>query len=329
MTSSETIPDLVSFGSESDIYTIEIRPTTKCNYNCYYCEDLHNNKNPNLQLDADSVVALIQSAKAHLHKPVKIYLYGGEPTMYSGLLDLINILSNACDDNDLIEIQSNFSRPQKWFENICEQIENKRRVRFSGSYHNTQTSITKFLRVCMYLKHTWFLNMVTFMYNRRKSVIKDFELARRLLGEKHCELSPLISSTIDQNPALNNNTHTEIDYIYEHEDCEKFYKHSFMFDNMIPYETIEGEKHTSRAMMWKLRNYNFKGMKCSIKKDKIYIDWDGSAYKCINDLLGSQSSQFNVNDSPDYDEYFSTVTCFECPHTRCFFDMEYEKHPNK
>ena len=329
MISPSTIPDLVKFGAESDTYTIEIRPTTKCNYNCYYCVDLHNNKNPILEIDIQSVCDMIRTVKSVLHKKIRVYIYGGEPTLYPHLLELINGLSSVCEDGDLIEIQSNFSRKVEYFKPLCKQIQNKHLVRFCGSYHNTHTNITKFLQVCLFLKKHWFLNMVTFMYNRKKDVMKDFELARKLLGDEHCELSPLISSTIDQDPNRNNGTDKEIDHMFENVDCDDLRKHSFMFDDNITYETISGKHKTSRANMWKQRNYNFKGMRCSIMKDKIYIDWDGAAYKCINDLLNKQSAVFNVNATPDYTAYYSNVSCFECPHTRCFFDMEYEKFPSK
>lgn len=329
MTLAKTIPDLVQFGSESDAYIIEIRPTTKCNYNCYYCSDLHNNKNPILEVNTSSICDMIRSVKLILKKRVRVYIYGGEPTLYPHLLDLINKITSVCDDNDLVEIQSNFSRGVDWFKPICKKLQYKKIVRFSGSYHNTHTTITKFLKVCLFMKKNWLLNMVTFMYNRKKCVMSDFNLACKLLGHKHCELSPLISSTIDQDESKNNGTSHEIDYMFKSENCDDFYQHSFMFDNNIPYETTKGKHKTSRAMMWKLRNYNFNGMRCSIKKDKIYIDWNGAAYKCINDLLAGISELFNINDHPDYDEYYNNVTCFECPHTRCFFDMEYEKLPNK
>ena len=39
------------FGSYHDTYTIEIRPLTKCNYNCYYCTDNRINSNPIINLN--------------------------------------------------------------------------------------------------------------------------------------------------------------------------------------------------------------------------------------------------------------------------------------
>ena len=93
-------------------FTIELRPTTKCNYNCFYCTDLHINENKIVRLNENNLVKIIYSIKKYTKKDIHIFVCGGEPTVYPYLTELLNIVTKNLDKNDFIEIQSNLGMTQ-------------------------------------------------------------------------------------------------------------------------------------------------------------------------------------------------------------------------
>lgn len=329
------IKDLQEFGNDKtspfyhDFFMIEIRPTTKCNYNCYYCTDLHINSNPIVDLNTDNINKIIAAVKTHVNKNVHIYFCGGEPTMYPGLADFINKISVLLEGDDYVEIQSNLSRPLKWLKQFHADLKFPHRFKLSGSYHNTQNvSFPDYIRKCLFLKQVGILNVVSFGYNKQIDVTYEYTKACNIIGQEHCEIVPLILASVDQDPTKGNSTDDEIDYIYEQENMDEYGPRGHFFRKELAYKLKDGtEKDISRGEMWLTRDNNFFGYKCSIPKNKMYIDWDGGCYKCFNQQFSPIPPVFNVNDSSfDCDEYFKKSACMTCPFTTCFFDMEYKKY---
>jgi len=104
----------VEFGHRSDTFNVEIRPTTKCNYNCYYCTSNRNNANDIIKLNTDNICSIIEVARKHSGKKIYVYVVGGEPTVYTHLLEFVNEISNSLQSGDYIEIQTNLSKSKKW-----------------------------------------------------------------------------------------------------------------------------------------------------------------------------------------------------------------------
>ena len=154
------IEDLQEFGNDKsspywhDFFMIEIRPTTKCNYDCYYCTDLHINDNPIVNLNTDNINKIVLAVKEHVNNNVHIYFCGGEPTMYPGLAKFINSISQHLTGNDYVEIQSNLARPLKWLDKFYNELRYPERFKLSGSYHNTQdVSFPDYIKKCLFLKN--------------------------------------------------------------------------------------------------------------------------------------------------------------------------------
>lgn len=317
-------------GEEHDLFTIELRPTSKCNYNCYYCTDLHINKNPILELDIDKLSVLIDCVKKHTNKTINIFVCGGEPTLYAGLIDIINSATAIFGDDDFVTIQTNMSKSKQWFDQAIKKIEHPEQVIFNGSYHNTQPGVVlmDYIKKCINLKRHNLLGMVSFGYNKQKCVISDYQTGVRFLGEEHCEIVPLINASVDQNPHKGNGTDDEIDITMDRLDVLKNTGHFFDDQIKITHHD-ETTSYVSRASMWKARSNNFHGSMCSIPKHKIYIDWDGNCYKCFNEQFSSTTPIFNINsvDRSTIDQYFmKDMKCMRCPFTTCFFDLEYQKN---
>jgi organic radical activating enzyme len=309
-------------------FTIELRPTTKCNYNCFYCTDLHINENKVIRLNENNLVKVINSIRKYTQKDVHIFICGGEPTVYPYLTELLNIASEHLVNNDYIEIQSNLGMSYSKLVKFIDKIENKEKVNISVSYHNTQCdNYIAFIKKCLYLKSKKMLKMISYGYNSKKSVVNDFNLGVKIIGKEHCEIVPLINASVDQDHTKGNETYKEIDILNDLETVGLWKDHSHFFDNQLVYVLKDGTQHTTnRNEMWKNRHNNFLGTKCSIPKWKIYIDWDGGVYKCFNEQFSPLKPVFNINDDYNFDDYFKHLKCMDCCFTTCFFDMEYEKN---
>jgi organic radical activating enzyme len=321
--------DIETVGEHHDMFTIELRPTSKCNYNCYYCTDLHINSNPIIELNIDNIILLIERVKEHTSKRVCVFICGGEPTLYGELPELVNGVSRCMSSDDTIVIQSNLSRPISWLQKFSECIIKKHIVVLNGSYHNTQpgVAILDYIKKCMVIKSHGILGMISFGYNKQQDVYDDYVKACRVIGKQHCEIVPLINASVDQNPNAGNGTDNEIDHIMLPEVYTKVKQTGHFFEKHIRVITNGETNYTSRAEMWLNRTNNFHGSMCSIPLHKIYIDWDGSCYKCFNEQFSNITPIFNINDVDicTIDKYFENNKCMRCPFTTCFFDLEYEK----
>ena len=79
-------------------FTVELRPTTKCNYDCFYCTDLHINENKIVPLSEKNMQKMILYIKKYTGKNVQVFICGGEPTVYTKLTSLINSITNKLTD---------------------------------------------------------------------------------------------------------------------------------------------------------------------------------------------------------------------------------------
>ena len=313
-------------GEDQDVFTIEVRLTSKCNYNCYYCTDLHYNKVPFIKHNSQNMCDLINVAYKLLKKPIYIYIYGGEPTIYPHLYSYLDALVDGidCDVDITIDIQSNLSLKLDWWKVFCEKYSAiNHYLKICGSYHNTQTSIHDFLSKAILLKKHNMLNVVTFMYNKQKNVLNDFNVAVKFLGIEHCEISPLIDSRVSQ---PNDSNIDELSFINENENIDNFKSHSFFFNESISVEEKNGKvKKRSRFDFWLTNDNSFTGCQCSSPLDRLVIDWDGSAFYCESHLFSEETPLFNINDDNDYALYFANLKPTQCIFKKCFFNIESKK----
>jgi hypothetical protein len=168
--------------------------------------------------------------------------------------------------------------------------------------------------------------MVSFGYNKIKNVKLDYFKARRILGDDHCEIVPLINSRVDQHEN-NEGSGNDIDYIYANENMSEFREYGHFFQDLLECETIDNViKSECRAEMWLRRDNNFLGSSCSVSKHKLYVDWDGNCYNCFNKQYTELSPDAILTDTASIDKYFKAkLHCLDCPFTTCFFDLEYKK----
>jgi organic radical activating enzyme len=314
----------LEFGSRGEYFEIEIRPTSKCNYKCYYCTSNRNNDNPIVKLNTTNINKIINTSRKYAKKPVKLYIVGGEPTVYPHLLDMVNDICKELKQDDLIEVQSNLAKNIKWIEKFTNNINDLSKFRFSASYHNTQCkNFKEFIEKCKFLKEKNILGTIAVMYNIMKDVTSNWFIFNKLF-EDHIELAYLVEPTVKNLTVKANQTiplysTKEIEYMNKDKNLEYFKKTSpFYFDKTIPYKTDTESGLISRYDLWLNKKNDFAGHTCEISKDAIFIDWDGNCYRCPNDRYSDVSPVMNTQ-SENFDclSYFKYNTTIICPYSWC------------
>ena len=320
--------NFVTFGTDKhEHFIVELRPTTKCNYNCYYCPDLHINSNPIKNINHNDLKELLVLIRERLNKKIHVFICGGEPTLYKGLAELILSIGQYLNVDDIITVQTNLSKNLDWIKQFTNKIKHLNGiVRINGSYHNTQqVNIYDYITKCLYLKQSKLLGLVSFSYNAKKCTKSDYFKFTKLVGERHSEIVPLINGSVDQNAHKSNGSDKDIDIIYQNEHMDEFKNYGSFFVDNLSYTTQTQSGRITHAEMWKTRYNNFKGYTCSVTKHKLYVDWDGSCYGCFNHQFSPEPPLFYLHEYGKIDEYFRTSRCIKCPFTTCFFDLEYLK----
>lgn len=314
-----------TIGDNQERYIVEIKLTTKCNYNCYYCTsdpDIgmpgHNNKNRISAFNLTNICELINTIKLVTNRSVDVFIYGGEPTLHPDLVNIVNTINSNLDESDSIDILTNMSKPIKWFDKFISKINKPINVTIHGSYHRTQTSYLSYVTKCVKLKSASMLGLVTVMLSNRdiQSTMSDFNNMKTLLGSDHCEMSLLttVNNTVGSR---------EIDQIYSELDEDVRSTLRGVFDNNIKVD----DRRVSKADIWYERSNKYLGYMCSVGLDKINIDWNGDCYYCCNDYYSDAPPIFNINtcDFGTIRNHVNNLKCVCCPYKCCVFDIEYRK----
>jgi MoaA/NifB/PqqE/SkfB family radical SAM enzyme len=339
------IKDLISFGQQQDYFYIDFRLTTRCNYACYYCIDMHNNYNKIYDFNLDNLRLLVRLLLKNEKVPY-FFIYGGEPTLHSQLFKIIKVLGQELYNIGMIEVQSNLSLDKNYIKKLCKIGSKYSNFILSGSYHNNN-NFNLFLEKCLLIKQYKCLGKITFMYNSKNNILDEFYKTFYLLGRGHVEISPLISGNVIEDPIDGQNSpFYEIEYIYEHENIDKFSNHSYFFQKVIPYKIKDNNEtfYTSRAEIWYNKANNFIDMNCMVNKERLIINYDGQIYSCFNDMFNSLTSVFNEYERPrsychlndptmneeKFDYYLKhRFDCdIKCLYRKCFFELEHQKFIN-
>lgn len=225
---------------------IEIRLTERCNFDCWYCSDLHNNEKSNVPFDFQGFEKLLSS----IDDP-SVFIYGGEPTQHPECKKLTDYLA---DKEIPTTLQTNASSRR-----ILETID--RRINISASYHSSIMKLSKFVRNIKGLN----ISEIAFMadapdeeYYKLKKVFKD--------KVQYC---PIINDNLDDY-SMNWELRAISDRpIYE--DVQDDYHFRPHANSIINYE------------VWH-NNEDSLGIDCDIKKNMLHIQ-DNKVYFCFNALM--------------------------------------------
>ena len=123
-----------------------------CNFRCTYCSEWNwagRNKNED---DINLIVSTLERIMLHYkdkgYKYFKLYLSGGEPTMWAGLIPVVEKFREIAEwPGSCVGINTNFSRSVKWWEEHHHLFED-----VVASYHAEWTKEEKYLKCYKFLQ---------------------------------------------------------------------------------------------------------------------------------------------------------------------------------
>lgn len=162
------IANLKEFGGieRDDAFAVDFRLSTKCNYNCWYCKDMHNNKIKNTHFDLE----LLRNFIIALNRKCSFF-FTEENTIHPQFIDIVKVISETSCPESRVEIQTNMSIKD---EDIHKLI-NIEKVKILASYHHLNCDTKDFMLKC--LKSKSILKQITVMYQRdvSESVLEAFK----------------------------------------------------------------------------------------------------------------------------------------------------------
>lgn len=263
---------------------IEIRLTTKCNFNCEYCDSLHNNNIKDQGFDFKG----FQKVLVQFQSP-EIFIYGGEPTLHKDFLELIDFITKESPDSDII-IQTNLSHPDK--------IPSGKNIKVNASWHSSNLSFKKFLLNVNKIEDQ--LVEISFM-DSSDEIYKYYRLLKKLYPGL-VQFCPIIDSDIYKSSSTKR---------------LKDLKHKEIFKEIQnDWHFVKHKSGLSNYDYWDKDINKNKNKKCSVKKNVIYTD-EKYIYSCFNGLF------FEPKLRTPFENYQHKSEIITCPYETCFFGMEY------
>ena len=327
------IKNLEYFGARNnkDYFYVNLQITLRCNYNCYYCSDLHNNKISDIEYNYNNFKFLFETIRKYTNKSIYLWIYGGEPFLYSYFNNFVSNISDLLESGDKAELISNFSLPYDIYLNFAKKYYQKNFI-ISCSYHNTQEKdFISFLKKVLMFESYGMLNCVSMMINSKKEFVNEYDMGYCI--RNRFNYSPLISPSINGEPPekFGSDPLYELKYI----DKEKidFYKnYSYEFSDILYYKLINNNTpfFISKYKMWLNKLNCFYNMKCNIGKERIVMNHDGLFYNCFNEIYVKNRKKniiFDINSfNKDFIiDYFKNLSPITCIYNKCLFDFEHLK----
>ena len=123
-----------------------------CNFRCTYCSEWNwagrNKNDKDINLIVHTLEKIMLHYKDNGYRYFKLYLSGGEPTMWAGLIPVVQKFREIAEwPGSCVGINTNFSRPVRWWEENHYLFED-----VVASYHAEWTKEKKYLETFKFLQ---------------------------------------------------------------------------------------------------------------------------------------------------------------------------------
>lgn len=265
--------------------------TQRCNFKCSYCQQT--NRKPG-ELSIDNLIKIVKKLEKY---NIIIDLFGGEPTLNSNYLKLLDYLKTS---KIKCITTSNGYKNRQFFEDIINQFGSK--FEFTLSYHHEQTNINEFVQKVnilndggskvniTYICHPNYFNEIK--ENHKKILDSGFSTLNMKLLWDYDKTNIYSDEYLDW---INNN----------------------LYDNGDRYFINNTEYSIHELKRLKLNNFN--GWKCQANK-VLFIDYMGNLYRqCFK---FSSKPIFNILLEKNIDSFFSKQNDgIDCIFDDCGCDM--------
>jgi len=291
-----------------------------CNFNCAYCES-HDGDYPypkNLTSIYLNFVKLFTVYKQSLRKDkFELEISGGEPTLWPELGSFVKLIKQ--DWNVDVHLITNGSRTLRWWKRYARYFS-----KINFSFHYKQAKINQFIKVVdEVVSQGISVNVMVLMdpnnFEECKNAVSYMKHNR--LEKWSIDARPLFS--IDTFPINYNNEQKK----YLKNNLKSLPNFKWLISNLFKFRRNESIVHLDNGKTIKANptyhtnTYNdFKGWKCDIELENIYIHWTGKLQGSCGQLLFDK--EYNIYDK-DFSSKFDVVPLsLVCERNCCFCQPE-------
>lgn len=257
---------------ESKPVTIMLYVADICNLNCSYCYNIFPRTSKILSLEP--TIKFLKMHNSIFKRPINLKLIGGEPTIYSGFLQMLEMIRDECNFIMEIDVFTNFTADTKIYLKAIDLG-----VNLAISYHSQCgfDFAAKLLKFC----------------NRSNSIA---EIAMMFEPGKQHEFAEVLKKIIKpfRNVIRVWPLYTKFGLVEYTEEEKKFF--NFALKILYQHEGLSIQKIQAEYTS------SYFGHRCSAGYDSLYVYSDGNAYRCQNDFFYDKTPIFNIY----------TVTMQEC-----------------
>jgi organic radical activating enzyme len=242
-----------------------------CKFNCTYCDVIDNNR---VNVDLDSQIKLVDTL-LKIDKPFEIYLYGGEPTEYIYIHEIIkHILKNKPEHLKRVEMQTNLNVSIEELNRFMdyEYFEIAPSIHLTFLKGDTMQDLVEKLNL---IKDNGILSRIDFMLEKW-NVSKHIEFNNMLKEHKLNDIVQYRSIYFEPNSddvytgKYNCDDVPEYKEMLESGSCQESYT--------LTYTDNTSETRTCNELT--KRNLSFKGWVCDARKKNVWIDFTGDWWEC-------------------------------------------------
>ena len=296
---------------------ITLKPTFKCNQQCWFCSEFDNDTTEWSQQDIYTVMSKLKSiSNNYKNKKVFIYFYGGEPTLHSQWENMVYKLIDIFKESNLyIQTQTNLSLSYKRLIQFAKEVQNKP-TELCVSYHFGKQKIEEFIKKLKILEKYNILGniFVNTDYLNEEQFIKEFyELINNFPLKVKMRFTEI--STYKEGYPLGDLLHFEYRYFSKkYPQMLNYLEQGFNFqidDKVLNFADVLDQDI----------NKQFRFMKCQCGSKNIVIDHNLKVYHCNDDF----TNNINVFELDiDFEDFLKTDIF--CLNKACYDGLEFTKY---
>lgn len=294
-----------------------------CNFRCSYCNYGNWGGRYKHEDDIDKILTtldyIIDLYQERGYKYFKLFLSGGEPTLWPGLVPTIELFREKVDEGSCVGVNTNLSRGLKWWKEHYYLFDD-----IVASYHAEWTKDDKYFE-----NYEWLCTRINYLCARvmmhKEKWDQCIAMTERL---KECT-----NHIIDFVPVLDELRPTTEEYHYDEDWQIEFFKsnpdiktqnfHIFKKPNYAyAHMVVDGKEMPIESNMIMQNGWNFwRGWECNIQ-DSLHIYPDGRIRQAscgVGPLVGNIAGEFDS----------SNIKPVICPkhHCHCAADFNIAKGP--
>jgi len=284
-----------------DSFFVCLSVTTRCNQNCYYCDTCDNTKEDH---PLEHFEQIVHNVYEHIDKDKYLmYIYGGEPTLYAHLKDLVGYIRATAHTETVIEVQTNGTADMELYESM-KHLD----VRFRLSYQQHQVDHSSFVKKADRLHSMNLLAGIDFLLER--NIPATIEAIKEFFTKPYKDgivLNPIDSSynkVKEYDSFVKNSSDDQMQLVFTDGSKEIVSKHKFVEDYGL----------------------SFKFWNCYAGKNGLIISCNGDIYYCLSHKHYMTVPVCNILNTGDVEKFKrAAANPIKCLWDRCICELWFRK----